>query len=183
MDRDLGYQENRRILRQYYINDPGAHKAVKTLAFAIKDKITHPIVSKLMDHEIIIKYLIDGYLAFEIIDDNNLIEIDPATLQCTHQNNRLLWLQYITSLMSNPRVADREIENDKMLYISYYGDEMSFLASVHSGLIRPDDKEFILSHVDFIIDRFSTKRLRIEEILHTDAILKRGLKIRKLKLQ
>lgn len=175
MDRNKGYTENRKILRQYYVNDADAHKAVKTLAFALKEKITHPIVSKLMEYETVIKYLIDGYLAFEIIDENSLKELDPITLNYSFRHGKIIWIQF-------PSTADeRVINNDKILYLTYYGDEMSFLGSVYSGLIKPDDKEFILSHVDFIVDRFSTKRLRIDEILNIDKILLRGLKISKLK--
>jgi hypothetical protein len=145
------------------------------LAFAIKKEITNPIIYKLMKYETIIKYLIDGYLAFEIIDDNNVIELDPSTLQCTYKDNKLVWHHYITSSF------DRELDIDKIIYITYYSDEMSFLCSLYNEIINPYDKEFIMNHVDFIIDRFTNKILDIDKILNIDTILKRGLKIKRLK--
>ena len=176
MDRNKGYTENRGILRRYYLNDAEAHKAVKTLAFVLKEKITHPIVSKLMEYETIIKYLIDGYLAFEIIDGNIAIELDVITLNCSYRHGKIIWMQYPGT------VNERTLDKDNILYLTYYGDEMSFLGSVYSGLIKPDDKEFILSHVDFITDRFSTNKLRLDEVLNIDKILLRGLKVTKLKI-
>ena len=190
MFRDKVYTEKRRILRQYYVNNADAHKAVKTLAFAVKKEVSDMfiknqkpsvIIYKLLEYETIVKYLIDGYLAFEIIDDHTVMELDPSTLQCTYKDNKLVWHQYITSSILNPGVADRELDMDKIIYITYYGDEMSFLCSLYNEIIYPYDKEFILEHVDYILDRFTNKRLDIDKILNIDTILKRGLKIKRLK--
>ena len=190
MFRDKVYTEKRRILRQYYVNNADAHKAVKTLAFAVKKEVSDMfiknqkpsvIIYKLLEYETIVKYLIDGYLAFEIIDDHTVMELDPSTLQCTYKDNKLVWHQYITSSILNPGVADRELDMDKIIYITYYGDEMSFLCSLYNEIIYPYDKEFIFEHVDYILDRFTNKRLDIDKILNIDTILKRGLKIKRLK--
>lgn len=173
--RDKSYIDRRRILRQYYVNDKNAHKIVKTLAFEVKKKLINPI-SDLIDHEIIISYLIDGYLAFEVCPFyNRLIELDPDTLQLSYDNLELKWIQYPNTNRSE------KFEYDRIIYITYDIYESSFLSSVYEGLIDITDETFILNHVDFIVDKLSNRKLRLDEIKNLDVILTRGLKIKKLK--
>jgi len=169
---DLSYIDKRKILRQYYTNDKDAHRVVKTLAFAVKEKLTNPFMSQLMDYDIIIDYLIDGYLAFEI-NNNRLIQLDPCNLECAWSSENGIHWKQITS--------DKILPKDKVLYISYYLYETSFLSSIYKGLINSTDEKFILCHVDYVIDKLSNNVLDYEKILKIDKLLLRSIKVKKLK--
>jgi len=124
---------------------------------------------------LIIKYLIDGYLAFEVNSYCGFIEIDPETLTTSFQNLELCWIQNMGT--------DEEIKipNNEIIYISYDCHEISFLCSIYTGLIDINDENFILDHVDFIVDKLSTKKLDLHNVLNIDKIIKRGIKIQKIK--
>lgn len=64
---DKPYHQRREILRRYYMSNSEFHKGIKTLAFKIKEKLKEPVLSEIGEIEFIIKFLIDGFLAYEII--------------------------------------------------------------------------------------------------------------------
>ena len=129
-------------------------------------------MSQLMDSEIIINFLIDGYLAFEIIN-NRFIQLDPCNLEFAWSSEQgPHWKQIINNKI---------IPKDKLLYISYYLYETSFLSSIYEGLIDSNDEKFILNHVNYVIDRLSNNILDYKKILNIDKLILRGIKVKKIK--
>jgi hypothetical protein len=170
--RDKPYNEKRAILRQYYIDNKEAHKAVKILAFEVKKKLSRPIIEKLLDYETIISFLIDGHIAFEIINEC-VFKLDPVHIQYTFINNELVWVQFPGT------VNEKIIDKDTIIYISYDTHEVvSFLGTIYEGTIDPTDFNFIKDHADFIVGKLTNKKLRITEILNVDNLIKRVYKIK-----
>jgi hypothetical protein len=98
---------------------------------------SEPIVTRNpIQWEIIKKYLIDGYLAFEITEISSrgntftvLNEIDVSSLLPCIKNNKRIWVQYPT--VKNKK---RVLLEDQIAYISY-NDNGSYVEK----LIRPYD--------------------------------------------
>lgn len=175
--KDKSYAEKRAILRQYYTDNREAHKAVKILAFEVRKKLTNPIIEKLLDYDTIINFLIDGYIAYEITSEC-AFQLDPILIQYSWINNELVWVQFPGK--SNEKIIDK----DTVLYISYDIHEIiSFLGTIYEGTIDPNDIEFIKSHADFIVDKFSDRKLKINEILNIDNLIKRSYKIKSFKIK
>lgn len=173
--KDKPYKEKRSILRKYYMDNPDAHKIVKKLAFNVKKKLKSPILD-VMDYETIIEFLIDGYKVFQICPIiNEIIELDPLTLQCELDGLDIVWINNKNTPYEN------KIDKNNIIYITYDSSEISFLCSVYEGLIKLEDEQFILDHVDFIVDKLSNKKLKLNEILNIDKILLRNFKIKRLK--
>ena len=173
--KDKSYWDKRKELRAFYDSEPVAHKAVKTLAFDVITKLPNPIIKDLLDFDMIIKFLIDGYLAFEIIDKYSVQEIDPTSLVLTEVNGKFMWQQWAW------KDVVAEIDMNKMIYISYYKtDTVSFLSSIYEGLIDPNDDDFIKQHTNYIVNCLSDNTLNIEKVLKYDKQVKRGLKINKI---
>ena len=168
------YIEKRDILREYYINNSEAHRIVKKLAIKIRSKLRNPVID-ILDIDLIIKYLIDGYLAFEVGFYSGFIEIDPETLTISFENLKLYWIQNMGT------DEEMKMPHNEVIYISYDYHEISFLCSIYTGLIDIKDEDFILDHVDFIVDKLSTKKLDLHNVLNIDKIIKRGIKIQKIK--
>lgn len=156
---DLGYEERRRQLRYDYMHDAANHKAVKVLAFEIQKKLKKPAIPKLAELSTIIKFLIDGFLAYEIITDESgvlsldYVELDPISLEPKMiENNTQIWVQY----KGTPN--ERILSYDKILYFSYSSPnnhEISFMQSLIIGLILPIDIEFIKQHAKEIAKKLS----------------------------
>lgn len=177
--KDRSYHEKRKILRQYYGSNLDVHKAVKLLAFRVKQELTNPIIDKFFDYETIISYLVDGYLAFTKEKDDQYIEKDPCNLKITTNiNGEFIWEELTLSRSNEPL---NSFKKNEVIYISYYNAELSFAESLYTGLIDVNDINFILNHTDFVINALSKPFLNIEKIFNVDKSIIRAYKIQKLK--
>jgi hypothetical protein len=145
---DLGYEERRKQLRYDYMHHPENHKAIKILAFEVQKKLKEPSIQKLTELSTIIKFLIDGFLAYEKTSQVGHVELDPITLEPQINNDIKYWVQY------RGLPQEREIDGDRILYFSYSrpnSSEMSFMQSLYIGLISPSDTVFIKQHAKEIV--------------------------------
>lgn len=167
---DKGYIEKRRELRVIYHTNGKINKMIKSLAFKVKESLTHPIIKELFEYEHIISYLIDGFLAFEVVTENSVVQLDPSTLLLSSVNGKLIW--------SSPN--GNQIPYDKVIYISYYDYELSFLETVYRGILDINDTEYISEHVDYIVSAMSRNTVNYAKVINVDEIVKRGLKIKRI---
>ena len=59
-------------------------------------------------------------------------------------------------------------------------DSISFLSSIHQGLVDPLDDIFVKDHCGYVVECFTRKMLNIDKVLHCDNVIKRRLKIKKI---
>jgi len=162
---DMEYSKRREILRREYLINPKFHKAIKLLAFKVKQELIDPILKEVNSLEIIINFLIDGFLAFEIIYDKNnknilgYKELDPNTLESriisNKENEYKIWIQYSSDIK-----RQRVLQDKNIIYLSTItprGYEISFGESLYKGLISYEDNDLILKHTDFIVEKLSKK--------------------------
>jgi hypothetical protein len=155
---DKGYEERRRILRYDYMHNTLHHKAVKLLAYQVQSCLREAVTPELRNLDTIIKFLIDGFLAYEIIRDQNgysvgIKELDPVTLEpfLDGEGNKM-WVQYKDT--QNMRM----LTDSNIYYFAYSGPnnaEMTFMQSLYTGLIDSTDKKFIKKHVFEIVKKLS----------------------------
>ena len=155
---DRGYEERRRILRYDYMHSTPHHKAVKLLAYQVQSYLREAVTPELRNLDTIIKFLIDGFLAYEIVRDENgfsvgIKELDPITLEpfLDGEGNKM-WVQY----KDTERM--RILKDNSIYYFSYSGpnnSEMTFMQSLYTGLIDATDKKFIKKHANEIVKKLS----------------------------
>jgi hypothetical protein len=141
------------------------HRAVKTLAYKIKDNIEACDVEipELTELETIINFLIDGYLAYELIFDKDGYRIgakalDPIGLTPelrldSNQKTQKFWIQ------NKGEETEIELPSDKILYYSYNTYETSFSQSLYIGLIDATDLKFIKKHWIEVLNVLTNKNL------------------------
>lgn len=182
---DKSYIDKRLFLRNFYRNDINTHKCVKLLAFKVKKRLTNPIIDKLLDYDTIIKFLIDGYLSYELINiDGNLEykELDPTSLQIIYCKSKCgkkwekMWAQNAHTKI------ERKINYDDIIYIHHHSfSELSFTELVYKGFFDYEkDKDLILDYTDYILDRFQNKNINPIKTLNVDFKIKRLGKIKKV---
>jgi hypothetical protein len=157
---DLEYSKRREILRYDYMHNAEHHKAVKILAFEVQKHLYKPIVPELLRIDTIIKFLIDGFLAYEISGDlynPSYIELDVLNMEVKLHENKTdkIWIIY-----KGNNIWEKEMPDDKIIYLAYCSSncmEFSFLQSVYQGLISPSDIKFIKKHAKEIARKFTKK--------------------------
>lgn len=172
---DLSYPGKRKLFRQYYKTNPSVYKAVRTLAFEIKKNLTTPIIKELLSYTTIISYLTDGYLSFINVSDDTYIQVDPASLNISYESGKKVWKQF--------QVDDYKVfDYEDVIFIPYYNDELSFVEPMYKGIINPNDIDFVVSHVDYVVQAFSdyNRCINLEKVLYADESIKRHLKIKRL---
>jgi len=154
---DLDYFSKRKILRNHYLSDPKFHKAIKCLAFNIKGKLENPTISEVIKLENIIDFLVEGFLVYEkIYNENNdwlgVKKLDPVTLEQIIVDGKKIWTQY-----KGDKKHERILTDNQILYFSYPSSwlETSIGESLYTNLISIDDNDFISKHVDLIVKKLS----------------------------
>ena len=149
---DQTYEKRREKLRYEYMHNAEMHKAIKLLAFDIKNEIRGkvPILPEFRNLNVIIHFLTDGFLAYEQVweeYDNKFIELDVVTLEPEIKNGEKIWIQWRNEL------KQREIPNRNIIYIMYNALEMLFAQSLYTKLIDYNDIEFIKQHTKEIVSK------------------------------
>jgi len=153
---DLDYEKRRAELRYDYMHNAIRHKAIKTLAVEVQKKFKYPVIPEVKEIDNIIKFLIDGFLAYESIKLANesvaYVELDPVTLTPEINNGIKFWVQY------KGMPQEKQFPDNKILYFVYSNpnnSEMSFAQSLYVGLIDATDLKFIKKHAKEIVGKLS----------------------------
>jgi len=135
---DLDYKSKRNIYREYSNKDEIKH-CIETVADEIYNKFTN-VPSNIDNFQIewnqIVKYLTEGYIAFEIMYDDSfkniigLKELDPLTLVPSYEKGKMVWHQY-----SEHPTMKRLLYDGQVIMISY--QDMNMNQSYVDSLIRP----------------------------------------------
>lgn len=152
------YQSKRKVLREFAMIDSIQH-CVDTVTDDIEMELANIFKAKKIEDFMnrenltwnhIRKYLIDGYLAFELIFSKHknvsVVELDPATLIPKITRGKKLWIQY-NEIPSKKRV----LFDEQILYVSYsvLNSHISYVES----LIRPYEQLKIMEDL-LLIQQF-----------------------------
>lgn len=171
---DKDYWQKRSILRNWYSSNQKAHTTIKYLAFLVHDKLTNPIIDYFLDYDVIVDFLVGGFLAFAK-EGGTYFQKDVTNLILTvDATGAVIWEEWIW------KDCIATYKKNNMIYISYYKSEISFADSLYRGLIDPDNKEFILRHVDYVVDALTRPFLDIDGVLKIDEKVKRVYKLEKI---
>jgi ABC-type cobalamin/Fe3+-siderophores transport system ATPase subunit len=163
--KDKSYLDKRKILRQLSVKDE-----IENFINIVADDIWDKIKALLEDPKYLIlknvigiedvnfyytikTFLIDGYLAYEIIRKGNKIidlnPLDPQTLTPQMNNDKLSWVQY----QDNDRLR-RLLYEDQVLYLSYsLKNEYSHISYVEQ--LKESYEKFKMAESSLLYDTFN----------------------------
>jgi len=167
---DRSYDEKRKVLRDLSIKDE-IKQCLDIITDKVYDKITeyydmdkNSTINKLDLYHFIKNFLVDGYLSFEIIyDENNTIIdlsiVDPITLMLKQEGDKKFFIQYAGS--ENERI----IEESRIIYLSYLDSATSYVEELKPFYdnIRKFEAEFLSSIISssMIDKKYSHKNLKM----------------------
>jgi len=171
---DKSYWDKRKILREFVDNNLSISMKLHTVALEIKERLNDPIIDKLVNFNIIRKYLIEGYLVFVTDKKGNVIWKDQCNIvPRTDSNNDVVWdeMAWKDVVMTYKRYD--------LAYITPYDDNISYTHHLYNGGFYEEGKDDEY-HIDMVLKSLSNNILNIDKVLKVPKNIRRAYKMKKI---
>jgi hypothetical protein len=161
---DKSYSDKRKILRKFHFMNSDCYELTNMVKYKILDKINKNYPEQKYDfinaNIILKKLLIDGYVVYEKVYDNNklvnIIELDTLSIKMEYLDGEIIW--FLNKGKENSKIFKKE----QIIYVLFDNDDFtSFVEMVYMKIVNKTTEWTIKSVIDDVYKNYENNFLKI----------------------
>jgi hypothetical protein len=161
---DKSYSDKRKILRKFHFMNSDCYELTNMVKYKILDKINKNYPEQKYDfinaNIILKKLLIDGYVVYEKVYDNNklvnIIELDTLSIKMEYLDGEIIW--FLNKGKENSKIFKKE----QIIYVLFDNDDFtSFVEMVYMKIVNKTTEWTIKSVIDDVYKNYENNFIKI----------------------
>lgn len=161
---DKSYSDKRKILRKFHFMNSDCYELTNMVKYKILDKINKNYPEQKYDfinaNIILKKLLIDGYVVYEKVYDNNklvnIIELDTLSIKMEYLDGKIIW--FLNKGKENSKIFKKE----QIIYVLFDNDDFtSFVEMVYMKIVNKTTEWTIKSVIDDVYKNYENNFIKI----------------------